>query len=350
MIGPFPVIWFISGLLYVVLEKGLLGDTLIYPSTGNIYDFRTSLFSIPIGITLLGFLLGFIEVSFFRNSLKNYAFSTRILLKTFFYTFSIFAFLVVTTFPINSYRLDLPIFHPLVVESITNFIFDFVFLSILIYAGVFICISLFVSETINNLGIAGVTNFFTGKYNKPGLEDRIFMFLDMKSSTTIAEKLGNLKYYELLNRYYQDMTYPIIDTEGEIYQYVGDEIVISWKLKNGIRNNNCIECFFGIRAEIESNQDKYINDFQLVPEFKAGLHVGKVTVGQIGVLKKEILFTGDLLNTTSRIQSMCNSLKSDLLVSSSLAQKLNMNSYRNKSMGEFQLRGKDQVIDLYSID
>ena len=46
--------------------------------------------------------------------------------------------------------------------------------------------------------------------------------------------------------------------------------------------------------------------YGVVPEFKAGFHVGFATVGEIGVLKKIIAFSGDVLNTTSRIQSNCN--------------------------------------------
>ena len=74
------------------------------------------------------------------------------------------------------------------------------------------------------------------------------MFLDMKSSTTIAESLGHVKYFEMLKEYYSDLSDPIIKYSGEIYQYVGDEIVVSWKLKNGLQNNNCIQCFFAMKA------------------------------------------------------------------------------------------------------
>ena len=41
---PFGIIWGVFGFLYVLLEYGLLGDSLVYPSTNNIYSVRTSLF------------------------------------------------------------------------------------------------------------------------------------------------------------------------------------------------------------------------------------------------------------------------------------------------------------------
>jgi adenylate cyclase len=54
------------------------------------------------------------------------------------------------------------------------------------------------------------------------------MFVDLLSSTTIAEALGNEKYHNLLHDFYADITNPIIYNKGEIYQYVGDEVIVSW--------------------------------------------------------------------------------------------------------------------------
>ena len=50
------------------------------------------------------------------------------------------------------------------------------------------------------------------------------MFLDMKSSTTIAEKIGNTQYFNLISEVFGDITDPILETDGELYQYVGDDI------------------------------------------------------------------------------------------------------------------------------
>ena len=64
----------------------------------------------------------------------------------------------------------------------------------------------------------------------------------MKSSTTIAEKIGNKQYFNLLNDLFNDITDSILSTEGEIYQYGGDEVVVSWNLEKGIKQANCLRC------------------------------------------------------------------------------------------------------------
>src|SRR4030095_2713370 len=133
-------------------------------------------------------------------------------------------------------------------------------------------------------------------------EERIFMFLDMRSSTTIAENIGHVKFFQMLSECYSDLSEPITMHSGEIYQYVGDEVIVSWKLKKGLKNNNCIQCFFAMKAVIKKQIEKYNEKFGVLPEFKAGFHFGKMITGEIGVIKKEIDFTGDVLNTTARIQ------------------------------------------------
>lgn len=71
-----------------------------------------------------------------------------------------------------------------------------------------------------------------GRYHKPSTENRIFMFLDLKDSTTIAEKLGHIIYSKLLQQCFFDLNKLIPNSRAEIYQYVGDEAVLTWKIKN----------------------------------------------------------------------------------------------------------------------
>jgi adenylate cyclase len=87
-----------------------------------------------------------------------------------------------------------------------------------------------------------------------------------------------------------------------------------------------------------------------LPEFKAGFHLGKVTTGEIGDIKKDIIFTGDVLNTTARIQGLCNTYKVDLIISVDLIKRLDQHSqYQIKTLGENELRGRDQKIELFTI-
>ena len=112
-----------------------------------------------------------------------------------------------------------------------------------------------------------------------------------------------------------------------------------------------------MKAAIKKQTRKYNEKFGILPEFKAGLHLGKVTTGEIGVIKKDIIFTGDVLNTTARIQGLCNSYKVDILISGQLMEKVDLPSQflrkesfgQIKALGENELRGRDEKIKLFTI-
>ena len=177
------------------------------------------------------------------------------------------------------------------------------------------------------------------------------MFLDIRSSTTIAEELGHVQYFALLNDFFRDIAEPISNNKGHIYQYVGDEVVVSWTLDDGLTNANCLQCFFDIVDTMNQHGHKYERKYGVRPSFKAGMHYGKVSTGTVGTLKKEIIYTGDVLNTASRIEGLCNKHDVDLLLSKSLVDRLSLNqTFTAKRIGEISLRGKSTEIMLFTVE
>jgi len=231
--------------------------------------------------------------------------------------------------------------HMLDIENFENFLF---WLIILIG-------TLVILQVNDKYGSGVFASFLLGRYFHPKKEERIFMFLDLRSSTSIAEKLGEGQYFNFLKEVFQHATPSILYSKGEIYQYVGDEIVISWKTNKGAENANCVQCFFNVQSSVNKKSDYYNEKYGVVPEFKAGLHYGNVMAGEIGLVKREIAFSGDVLNTTSRIQSKCNELGVNILLSKFLLDKLNLrpDTFAPKLMGDIVLRGKQHSLSLYTL-
>ncbi len=201
--------------------------------------------------------------------------------------------------------LNKPFYDPGVLQRLSDVLFSYAFFKFTLSWFVINILTVIALQINDQFGPGVLWNLIRGKYHHPRKEQRIFMFLDMKSSTTIAEKLGHEKFFDLLNRFFDDLTDPIIYSKGEVYQYVGDQVVVSWKVSNGLQHQNCVRCFFEGETSIQGNSERYIREFELVPEFKAAVHIGEVTTGEIGVIKKDIVFSGDVLNTTARIQGLC---------------------------------------------
>ncbi len=344
------MIWFIFSIVYTVLEKGLLGPLNYYPSTGNPYDFRIAVFITPLSALLTGLLHGSIQVLYINNHFRKLRFGKRLFYKSVISLAIILLFLVVVIALANYVVSDTFFFSRQVWTMVGAFFFNYTFLSIVLYIALTILVSQFYAEISEKVGWGVLQNFFTGKYHTPVEEDRIFMFLDMKSSTTIAEHIGHIRYFDMLKEYYADLSEPVMNHCGEIYQYVGDEIVVSWTLKKGLQQHNCVRCFFAMKAALRRQAAKYGEIFGLLPEFKAGFHCGTVTTGEIEVLKKDITFTGDVLNTTSRIQGLCNLYHVDNLISGELIKKLDLHSgFHIKALGENELRGRGEKIALFTI-
>lgn len=198
------------------------------------------------------------------------------------------------------------------------------------------------------LGEGNLGKLLRGKFYHPREEQRIFMFLDLQSSTTHAEKLGHIKYSSLIQDCFNDLGV-VIENEAEVYQYVGDEAVLYWPIERGLRNGNAIEAFFRFKEQLKSKEADYQSKYGVVPYFKAGLHGGVVTVTEIGKYKKEIAYHGDAINTAARIQGKCNELETDFLISDSLMESFKPYAYAFENAGEIHLKGKEQEIKLYKI-
>ncbi len=176
------------------------------------------------------------------------------------------------------------------------------------------------------------------------------MFIDLKSSTTIAKKLGYKHYLSLLNDIFFDLADPVNSTKGEIFKYVDDEVIISWKMKIGKKDNCCLESFFLLKNKITNNVQKYCNNYGQVPKFEAGLHGGMIVASKMGYIKKEIAYMGDVLNTTARLEGLCYKFDTELIVSDVLLSKMQHDERKEvQSLGEIKIRGKQTNLAVSSV-
>ena len=253
---------------------------------------------------------------------------------------------------VASSELGLPFFHARVWQSVLSYTVSMPYLVSYFFWLLVVLATLIVLQVNDKYGPGVFRDFLLGKYFHPKREERIFMFMDLRSSTTIAEKLGEQRYFNFLKDIFQHSTASILNAKGEIYQYVGDEIVISWKMHEGVDNANCLNCFFKIQEALKLKTSYYRQNYDgIVPEFKAGLHYGYVMAGEIGVVKRDIVFSGDVLNTAARIQQKCNELGVNILLSNYLLDKLKLqtNTFEPKKIGDMELRGKEQKVMLYTL-
>jgi len=331
----------IKQLLFICIFCALAGFPYQY-FTDRLVNYKAVFVGIFMG---LGFgVLELFLLSPLNKRLKSYPAIIILITKSVLYTFIVFLIS-------NLAGLVLGYFEGKRIEEFFAAVLSGSQIYLIVYALLIYFLMLFVMQLSRLLGPGVMLKFLYGKYIRPVEEERIFMFLDIKSSTTLAEKLGHEKFYTLLNEFFHRMTAAVLSTQAEIYQYVGDEVVFTWKMSKGLERVNCLRIFFLIKDSVAQNTQFYMDQFGAIPDFKAGVHCGKVIVGQIGDVKREIVYNGDVLNTTARIRDLCKDYNKDLLVSGVLLDNLTMPlSLKSELIGKVHLRGKQDAVDIYSIE
>jgi adenylate cyclase len=347
---PFGIIWLITGLIFLFVEYAIISTMKSVenlPVSNIVLSPKIIVFA-SISVFVLGCLVGFIEVYFINKFFARVSFRLKILSKLLIYSLMFFAVIFIFYMLAASIEMKESVFSRIVYDRYLIFLFSMTNLSTSVQIAFSLLLSLIYAEVEDNLGQAVFLNFFTGKYHRPVVEQRIFMFTDMKDSTSIAETMGHIRYFDFLRHYYEDLSDAIINSYGEVYQYIGDEIVISWNTNKSSAVEHSLRCFFMMKEDLAKKRDWYLDHFGTFPAFKGALHLGEVTTGEIGALKKEIFFTGDVLNTAARIQGLCTKYGVDLLVSKAVVDALDLNLVISH-MGSTSLKGKKETVELYTI-
>ena len=209
----------------------------------------------------------------------------------------------------------------------------------------------FIDDINHLLGQNVLLNFITGHYHQPRLEQRVFLFIDIEGSTTLAERLGELAFHRLVNRFVVDITEPIVAAYGEIHRYVGDELIATWKLADGIADAHCVGACFDALDRLAALSPVYLREFGTPVHCRAGLHCGPVVTGEMGSVKKEIVFLGDTVNTAARIQEFCRQTGDRVLASATLVNLFELPSgIIKRPLGDLRLRGKESDVVLYALE
>ena len=312
------------------------------------YDLLSAFAANMVASIVAGLVGGFLTLHIMEYWLRKYAFWKALLFIIIAYTAVAFLVSIIAASYAISNEYQLSVFHPDVVAEVRQFFGTWLFVKSYIIWLFIVLSTLIVLMVSDKYGPGVFRDYLLGRYFQPKKENRIFMFADIRDATTIAESLGEQKYFNLLKDFFKDIAPAVVQTSGEVYQYVGDEVVISWKMKSGLKNGNAIHCFYYMRELIKNKAAKYQARYGVVPEFKVGYHFGSVMVGELGQIKRDIAFSGDVLNTTARIQAKCNEYGVDILASREFANTAHYlpAGLHVKELGSILLKGKREETQL----
>lgn len=216
-----------------------------------------------------------------------------------------------------------------------------------------IAFSLVANAVIAVAGIVGsaeLVQLLVGRYHRPALERRAFLFMDLRGSTAAAEALGDERFLSFLNEAYADLGEAAVATRAQIYKYVGDEIILTWRPGRRAAVASAVGFFRAAEEALLAKDKSYLSRYGLVPRFRAGCHLGSVVTGQLGLLKKEITYLGDVMNSASRIMDESKRLGYGLIISEAAYEGLDAAGRHSfADLGQVELRGKSRPMRLYGL-
>lgn len=344
-------LWTLAGLLTALYEYFFLAN---YPgvlATSPMQEFslQKNMIAAMGGLFVGSLLFGLLELFYFQRKIVRERFWVAVLKKVSIYSVLLFILLAGISLAFNSLLSGRSPADPVAWQKTRTFITSIAFWHPVFPVLTLALLSSFLLQLSERFGTNEMWKMFSGKYFNPKEEQRIFMFLDLNHSTTLAEQLGNQKFYRFLNDFFHDIAAVITRHKGEVVEYVGDLVVISWTFPIGTTESRCLRCFRDFEKVIQRKRETYLSRYGTVPEFKAAVHCGDVMIGEMGKIKKSIRFSGDVLNTTARVEKVCGSIGAKMVITDKLMAILSDPPYTMEKVSNVSLKGKEAPIDVYKV-
>ncbi len=331
------IVGVILGLIYVAFANGF----------SSIHPFING----GVAGLLLGALISILELWFFTAGSRKMRFIWLLALRTVIYIFLITSVILFVTILSRSIRFNMSFYEVMASDEFKTYIIHGNFGIAILYSLLFAFSINFTRMISRKMGQGMLVSFITGTFYQPVVQERIILFIGIKNVPEFSKKLNEYDFFNFLNDYLFDITTPIVQHQGIIYEYVEDQVVVTWRPEKGIYRANCIRAYFSIIEKLDYRKEFYYNKYKIIPQTIASLHYGKLVRAEIGKIKTQIVFQGDAMNATSRMLAKCNELDEQLVISDSLLNRLKIPVlYEVKQLGTFKLRGRLEEMSISAIE
>lgn len=173
------------------------------------------------------------------------------------------------------------------------------------------------------------------------------LFVDIKSFTSVAEKLTPNQTLDFLNAFMHRMQPLINERAGFINQFVGDEIMAIFQDPG--HAVAAVEASLTLRRELESynTQRRMRGDPPI--EMGIGINTGGIIWGTIGSeVRMESAVIGDSVNLASRLQGLTRLYGVQILTSEHLLRQIpDLSRYGYREVDIVQVKGKTEAVAVY---
>ncbi|ASV11394.1 adenylate/guanylate cyclase domain-containing protein [Leptospira santarosai] len=176
-------------------------------------------------------------------------------------------------------------------------------------------------------------------------------FSDIRSFTSISEKLQPEEVVEFLNEYMTEMVHCVNETHGIVDKFIGDAIMATWgatKTSDKDAENAVNGSLMMREALLKFNQGRG-GEKKPIIQIGCGLNYGPVIAGQIGSEQRlEYTVIGDAVNLASRVEALNKPFGTDILITQNLLDHV-PDIFNVEKMQSIKVKGKEEPQVIYAV-
>jgi adenylate cyclase len=209
-----------------------------------------------------------------------------------------------------------------------------------------------VTELERMVGLDALAGIFTGRQLTPREERRVFLFADLVGATALAERIGDVAFYRYLDAVFCDLAEPVGRNRGQIYRFVGDEMIVTWRADRDPARAaaRALACVRDCEAALAARRPWFEATFGAAPRLRYALHAGPVVTGKMGERRREIVFLGDTVNTAARLEEIARTGGRRVVASAAVIDALpRADGFRVEALPDADIRGRREQIPVYAL-
>ncbi|MCB1157251.1 MAG: response regulator, partial [Leptospiraceae bacterium] len=202
----------------------------------------------------------------------------------------------------------------------------------------------FPEEYLKFLSLSSVLDIQLGKYIK---KDMSIMFIDIRSYTSISEKMNIEENFTFINQFLEYITPAIRNNEGLVNQYLGDGLMIIFPgaVETGV--HSAISVLEGIRLFNKKLEEEGKEAIRV----GIGINYGEVAFGIIGSkYRKSGNVISDTVNLAARMEGLTKFYDCTVIISEYIYTKiLNKSLYPIRYLDKVRAKGKTKPVKIYEL-
>ena len=182
----------------------------------------------------------------------------------------------------------------------------------------------------------------------------VILYCDIRDFTRLSEKADASDVVSMLNYYYGKWHETIKRFNGTINKFIGDALLAFFDSKASLSENTVFavqSALSMLHQQATMNQELKAQGLPAVEAIGIGIHCGEVILGDIGGARKDYTLIGDTVNTAARLESLCKTHNTPLIISDACYVLLDDGLKKQFSkFSSIELKGKEECLTLYGLN